>query len=84
MGQGATARGYTYQWEQYRKRFLLQHPLCVHCESLGRITAATIVDHIVPHHGNVELFWKQDNHQSLCKCCHDGWKAQQEHQLGYR
>ncbi|QVW29486.1 HNH endonuclease [Stenotrophomonas phage BUCT603] len=83
-GGGATQRLYTYQWEQYRKRFLFLNPLCVRCTALGRVTEATVVDHIVPHQGNVELFWKQDNHQALCKCCHDGWKAREEHAAGHR
>lgn len=87
-GKGATARGYTYKWEQYRKGFLMRHPLCVRCTQLGVVTAATVVDHIIPHQGDIEgpqsLFWKQDNHQSLCKPCHDGWKAQEEALLGFR
>ena len=50
---------------------LLAHPLCVECESQGRITPATVVDHIVPHKGNLELFWDEGNLQTLCKQCHD-------------
>ncbi len=36
-------RGYTAEWEKIRKRFLLEHPLCVVC---GR--EATQVDHRIP------------------------------------
>lgn len=82
-GKGATERGYTYRWEQYRKNYLKRHPLCVHCEDMGKVTAAYVVDHIVPHKGNVELFWDCNNHQSLCKDCHDGWKQRLERSLGY-
>lgn len=81
---GATARGYTYRWEQYRKRYLQQHPLCVYCEREGRVTAANVVDHIEPHQGNQSLFWDSSNHQSLCKTCHDSTKAKEERLLGYR
>lgn len=41
------------------------------CERRGHITPATVVDHIIPHEGNLELFWDENNIQSLCKSCHD-------------
>lgn len=81
---GATARGYTYQWTLYRKRFLLCNPLCCYCEHLGVTTEASVVDHIIPHQGNQDLFWKPSNHQALCKPCHDSTKAREEKALGYR
>jgi 5-methylcytosine-specific restriction protein A len=54
---------------------LSEHPLCVECERQGRITPATVVDHIVPHKGNLELFWDENNLQAICKRCHDGKTA---------
>lgn len=36
---------------------------------------ATIVDHIVPHKGDLVLFHDPENLQSLCKPCHDRDKA---------
>ena len=35
------------------------------------ITAATVVDHIKPHRGDIDLAYDPDNLQSLCKPCHD-------------
>lgn len=67
----AAIRGYDRKWRKYRKLFLMQHALCVECERQGRLTEATIVDHIVDHNGDHTLFWDPDNHQSLCKPCHD-------------
>ena len=32
---------------------------------------ATVADHIIPHKGNLELFWDEGNLQALCKSCHD-------------
>ena len=61
----------TTRWQRLRKRVLLEHPLCVECERRGRVTPATVVDHIVPHKGNLELFWDENNLQGLCKNCHD-------------
>jgi len=59
------------RWQRLRKRHLLKHPLCVECERRGRFTPATVVDHIIPHEGRLELFWDENNIQSLCKSCHD-------------
>lgn len=64
-------RGYDHRWRQYRKSFLRRHPLCLRCKDEGIITAAVIVDHIRPHKQDNTLFWAKDNHQPLCKPCHD-------------
>lgn len=45
---------------------------------LGRYVAATVVDHIVPHRGDMKLFWDRDNWQALCKACHDSHKQRLE------
>ena len=37
----------------------------------GKLTPATVVDHIVPHRGDPRLFWDEKNWQPLCKECHD-------------
>lgn len=70
---------YGHRWQQYRANYLRMHPLCVMCDRLGQATAATIVDHRVPHKGDLTLFWNPDNHQSLCKPHHDGEKQRMEH-----
>lgn len=67
-------RGYGYRWQKARAAFLRSQPLCAMCLSEERITAATVVDHIVPHRGDTELFWNQANWQSLCKPHHDSDK----------
>jgi 5-methylcytosine-specific restriction protein A len=51
-------------------KYLKQHPLCVKCLEEGKITIATVVDHIIPHKGDMVLFWQVENHQALCKRCH--------------
>ena len=57
---------------------LSNHPLCAMCAKLGKITPATIADHIKAHRGDEELFFDGENLQSLCKTCHDGAKQQME------
>lgn len=61
----------TARWKQARRSFLTYNSLCVHCLQANRYTVATIVDHIKPHKGNIELFWLVSNWQALCKRCHD-------------
>jgi 5-methylcytosine-specific restriction protein A len=67
----ATRRGYDARWRAARKRFLLNHPICGECERVGMLTAATIVDHIIPHKGDSDLFWNESNWQALCRQCHN-------------
>ena len=69
---------YSYRWQRVRLHFLQEHPLCVMCESRGRIVAASVVDHVIAHRGNVDLFWDQSNWQALCKGCHDSRKQMLE------
>ena len=71
-------RGYTVAWQKARAAYLAQHPLCVFCEREGVVTAAVVVDHVDPHRGDHEMFWDQDNWQSLCKRHHDSTKQRQD------
>lgn len=78
-GEGSTARGYGYKWRKARERYLSEHPLCCYCEREGGVvTAATVVDHIIPHKGDQALFWDESNWQSLCDFHHNSAKAREE------
>ena len=78
--RNSNERGYTYQWQKARLAYLQANPLCVYCAALKprRVVAATVVDHVVPHQGDQELFWSVDNWQALCAPCHNGVKAEEE------
>jgi 5-methylcytosine-specific restriction enzyme A len=67
--QSATARGYGAEHKRLRKILLAAEPLCRECRKKGRITAATIADHIIPlsRGGKTEL----SNYQPLCRDCSD-------------
>lgn len=52
----SSKRGYGAAWQKARAVFLRINPLCVHCHQSGRLTAASVVDHIEPHRGDPELF----------------------------
>jgi 5-methylcytosine-specific restriction protein A len=74
----AAQRGYNKRWQKARMSFLKRHPLCVECEVRGLLRPAQVVDHIIPHKGNKQLFWDRDNWQALCKACHDEKTAKGE------
>jgi HNH endonuclease len=65
-------------WKQLRLDHLAKEPLCVYCQREGRLTPATVVDHIKAHKGNLSLFYSPSNLQSLCKLHHDGAKQKAE------
>jgi len=71
MERGTAAeRGYNRRWRDARAFYLAQYPLCVMCQKEGRVTVATVVDHIIPHCGDYTLMWDEGNWQSLCTSCH--------------
>lgn len=74
----SAARGYGYKWQKARVDFLRAHPLCAYHMKRGQVVAATVVDHKVPHRGDLKLFWDRKNWQGLCKACHDSVKAKEE------
>ena len=69
---------YGYRWRKEREHFLRDNPLCKYCLELGVVHRAEVVDHIVPHKGNHDLFWDSSNWQPLCKHCHDSVKQREE------
>lgn len=79
----AAKRGYGRKWQAASKRFLKANPFCAnpygHHEPFNLVTGeqyaaslvkATLVDHIKPHRGNMDLFWNESNWQPLCHGCH--------------
>lgn len=78
--RSAASRGYGPAWRKASKAFLQAHPLCEECRKQGKFVKATVVDHIVPHRGDEELFWDRSNWRPLCKWCHDR-KTKKEDQM---
>jgi len=60
----ANQRGYNYQWQGLRSRFLLENPECFACGE-----KATVADHRVALRDGGENVW--ENLQSLCHTCHN-------------
>src|SRR6266516_4717158 len=65
------------RWKRRTRHQLRAEPLCRACLEDGRITAATVADHIVPHRGDSQLFWF-GRLQSLCKLHHESAKKREE------
>lgn len=68
-------RGYGREHQRMRAVVLAEEPLCRPCRAAGRVTAATIADHIKPlsEGGNGE----RENYQGICRPCHDAKTAEE-------
>ena len=57
------------EWrDTHRRLALLRAPLCTHCDWLGRVEAATTVDHVVVPNGDYTLQRDPENSDvALCR-----------------
>ncbi|WP_072166371.1 HNH endonuclease [Erwinia sp. Leaf53] len=69
QGRNRHQRGYGSTWDVIRPRILARDKhLCQLCLQIGRATAATTVDHIIPKaQGGTDA---DENLQALCWPCH--------------
>ncbi len=72
---------YGAAWQKASKAWLSAHPIAVDIFKShgGVIKLAEVVDHIIPHRGDVKLFWNQANWQGLTKRDHDRKTALERH-----
>ncbi len=71
----------TDEWkEDLRPEQLLREPFCRECAKLGLRVRATVVDHVIPHEGDWNLFCDRGNLQSLCKNHHDAKTARERNE----
>jgi 5-methylcytosine-specific restriction enzyme A len=78
----STQRGYGRKWRAARDAFLAANPLCVACLKEGIERLAGVVDHVVPHKGDLKLFWRRSNWQALCSTCHNRKTALEDGRWG--
>jgi 5-methylcytosine-specific restriction enzyme A len=64
-------------WVRMSRLHRQQHPLCEACLRRGIVTAAQVVHHIEPHHGNINVF-RLSPFESLCMRCHNADEQQRE------
>ena len=76
--ESAAKRGYGRKWQKARDGFLKKNPVCVICSKRGMVVAASVVDHITPHRGDMSVFWDSKNWQALCAECHASYKQRLE------
>lgn len=62
----SSERGYGAKWREARAAFLKRHPTCKECDQ-----PATTVDHIIPHRGDMGLFWDTSNWAPMCERHHN-------------
>jgi len=77
----AAKRGYNARWQRASKLYLKKYPLCVDCRVTGYTEPATVVDHIIPHRGDMKLFWQQSNWQGLCVPHHNAKSAREKREV---
>jgi len=70
--RGSSAkRGYGSKWRVERDKYLRENPYCVECLKKSKYVMAKVVDHKIPHRGDMKLFWDKSNWQSLCTYHHN-------------
>src|SRR5262245_17554099 len=75
---GARDRGYDRRWDRVSREFLWRNPWCLGCSAIGVKKKAQLVDHIVPHKGDLALFWVTGNWQPCCAWHHNSIKPELE------
>lgn len=62
-------RGYDARWRKESVAFLEEPGNRYCCCGCGRV--ANVVDHRIPHRGDMRLFWDRANWSPMAKPCHD-------------
>ena len=71
----ASSRLYGHKWRVAREAFLKDpaNKNCVYClqKDPPKHRTPTVIDHFIPHKGDLKLFWDRKNWRACCKECHD-------------
>ncbi len=70
-------------WKKMRANYLIEHPFCVECNRHGKLTKATVVDHIIPIRMGGPLL-EESNLQALCASCHTRKSIKEGSRFGKR
>jgi 5-methylcytosine-specific restriction protein A len=69
----------TKKWFQLRWTVLVRDQFtCQICGCIESDTSKLVGDHIIPHEGDLDLFFSEPNIRCLCKTCHDGVKQRED------
>jgi hypothetical protein len=59
--------------------FKRANPLCLGCQAaFGRDVPTAVTDHVIPHKGDMRVFWDRSKWQPACAWHHDAVKARLE------
>ncbi|MEM6364425.1 MAG: HNH endonuclease [Planctomycetota bacterium] len=82
----ASKRLYGHKWRKASRAFLEQpeNKNCFYClqKNPPRKRTPTVVDHFIPHKGDLTLFWDRSNWRPSCKRCHDQKTAREDGGFG--
>jgi 5-methylcytosine-specific restriction endonuclease McrA len=82
-GKTTAERGYDGRWKKEREQYLRLYPYCRMCLELdGLEVLGTVVDHKIPHRGDMTVFWDRTNWQTLCTTHHSRDKQRDEQSIG--
>jgi 5-methylcytosine-specific restriction enzyme A len=71
-------QGYTARWNRLAVAYKREHPLCIGCLAVGRVTQVQCVDHVLPHKLDYGRMWDINNLQPLCHWHHNTVKQRLE------
>lgn len=82
----AARRGYGAKWQKASAAWLKRHPIAVDIYKThgGQERPAKVVDHIIPHKGDMTLFWDPSNWQGLTREDHSRKTATEDGGFGRR
>lgn len=82
----AAERGYDGDWREASRKYLRDHPYCEcdACRSSFAPHDADTVDHIVPHNGDLRLFWDRSNWRAMSWAHHSRKTASSDGGFGNR
>jgi 5-methylcytosine-specific restriction protein A len=66
------------RWKRLAAHHRRVEPVCRMCRADGITMAVEVIDHVIPHRGNLNLFFDSNNLQALCSHHHSGAKQREE------
>lgn len=82
----AAKRLYGHKWRKMTDLWLRQRENrnCFYClqKNPPKKRTPTVVDHFIPHKGDLNLFWDRSNWRPSCKQCHDRKTATEDGGFG--
>ena len=60
------------RWRRLSARVRSRQPVCESCKAAGHTPRPTrVTDHVIPHRGDLQLFYAESNLRAMCAECHN-------------